>query len=181
MKLRTGLSIISLLFAMSVSAEIPYKLRAGIEEVDYAKLNRIEGFKLPDSGQFRETTWVHGEGQVGLDAVASGDAVSAHSEGLAVGWVHPVHAVFGQDLDEVLGVVTDPLVRRTETNGIDHIVSRSPLKPCSVRPSTKYSNIAACKASVRFSACAFSRAMRTSASMPLCMSPARRSRLRTSL
>jgi hypothetical protein len=43
------------------TAEIPYKMRAGIEEVDYEKLNRIENFKLPDSGQFRETTFVHGE------------------------------------------------------------------------------------------------------------------------
>ena len=42
-------------------AEIPYATRAGIEEVDYAKLNPIEGFKLPDSGQFRETTYVFGE------------------------------------------------------------------------------------------------------------------------
>ena len=37
------------------------KRKHGIEEVDYEKLNPIEGFKLPDSGQFRETTWVHGE------------------------------------------------------------------------------------------------------------------------
>ena len=46
---------------MTASAEIPYKMRAGIEEVDYEKLNSISTFKLPDSGQFRETTWVHGE------------------------------------------------------------------------------------------------------------------------
>ena len=42
-------------------AEIPYTTRAGLEEVDYAALNPIHGFKLPDSGQFRETTFVHGE------------------------------------------------------------------------------------------------------------------------
>ena len=42
-------------------AEIPYVTRDGIEEVDYAKLNPIANFKLPDSGQFRETTFVHGE------------------------------------------------------------------------------------------------------------------------
>ncbi len=42
-------------------AEIPYVIRAGLEEVDYASLNSIPDFKLPDSGQFRETTWVHGE------------------------------------------------------------------------------------------------------------------------
>ena len=59
------LSRLSLLLVFLVSgsvfAEIPYKLRAGIEEVDYEKLNPISGFKLPDSGQFRETTWVRGE------------------------------------------------------------------------------------------------------------------------
>ncbi len=43
------------------SAEIPYKMRDGIEEVDYEKLNSIKEFKLPDSGQFRETTYVFGE------------------------------------------------------------------------------------------------------------------------
>ncbi len=43
------------------SAEIPYKMRDGIEEVDYEKLNSIKEFKLPDSGQFRETTFVFGE------------------------------------------------------------------------------------------------------------------------
>lgn len=42
-------------------AEVPYKIRDGIEEVDYAKLNPIRDFKLPDSGQNRETTWVKGE------------------------------------------------------------------------------------------------------------------------
>jgi hypothetical protein len=43
------------------SADIPYKIRAGLEEVDYEKLKPIEPFKLPDSGQFRETTFVFGE------------------------------------------------------------------------------------------------------------------------
>ncbi len=42
-------------------AEIPYIVKHGFEEVDYDKLNSIEGFKLPDSGQFRDSTWVHGE------------------------------------------------------------------------------------------------------------------------
>ncbi|MEE9158228.1 MAG: DUF1566 domain-containing protein, partial [Gammaproteobacteria bacterium] len=42
-------------------AEIPYIVKHGFEEVDYDKLNPIEGFKLPDSGQFRDSTWVHGE------------------------------------------------------------------------------------------------------------------------
>jgi hypothetical protein len=54
------LSLLSLALIHSAYAEIPYKLRAGIEEVDYAKLNPIAGFMLPDSGQFRETTWVRG-------------------------------------------------------------------------------------------------------------------------
>jgi hypothetical protein len=44
-----------------VFADIPYVMRDGLEEVDYAKLTPIAGFKLPDSGQFRETTFVHGE------------------------------------------------------------------------------------------------------------------------
>ena len=52
----------ALILAVSAaSAEVPYKMRDGIEEVDYANLNPVEGFKLPDSGQFRETTFVHGE------------------------------------------------------------------------------------------------------------------------
>jgi hypothetical protein len=42
-------------------AEIPYVVKNGIEEVDYDKLNPIKDFKLPDSGQFRDSTWVHGE------------------------------------------------------------------------------------------------------------------------
>ena len=45
----------------SAFAEVPYITRNGIEEVDYEKLNPIPGFKLPDSGQFRDTTHVHGE------------------------------------------------------------------------------------------------------------------------
>lgn len=53
--------LLFLLFSAALVADVPYKLRAGIEEVDYEKLNPIAGFKLPDSGQFRETTWVHGE------------------------------------------------------------------------------------------------------------------------
>ena len=50
-----------ILISTSAVAEIPYVTNNGIEEVDYEKLNLIVGFKLPDSGQFRETTWVHGE------------------------------------------------------------------------------------------------------------------------
>lgn len=42
-------------------AEIPYVVTHGYEQVDYAKLNQIEDFRLPDSGQFRESTWVFGE------------------------------------------------------------------------------------------------------------------------
>ncbi len=45
----------------SVLAEIPYVTRSGIEEVDYEKLRPIPGFKLPDSGQFRDASSVHGE------------------------------------------------------------------------------------------------------------------------
>jgi hypothetical protein len=51
---------LSMLFT-SVLAEVPYIIRSGIEEVDYEKLNPLPGFKLPDSGQFRDTTHVHGE------------------------------------------------------------------------------------------------------------------------
>ena len=47
--------------SMPVVADIPYQMRDGIEEVDYEKLNPIPGFKLPDSGQFRDATFVHGE------------------------------------------------------------------------------------------------------------------------
>ena len=54
--------LMPLVFAsVAANADIPYKMRDGLEEVDYEKLNRIEGFKLPDSGQFRETTFVFGE------------------------------------------------------------------------------------------------------------------------
>ena len=42
-------------------AKIPYVVKNGFEEVDYDKLTPIKGFKLPDSGQFRDSTWVHGE------------------------------------------------------------------------------------------------------------------------
>ena len=49
------------LISAAAIAEIPYVMRDGLEEVDYEKLNPIEGFKLPDSGQFRETTFVFGE------------------------------------------------------------------------------------------------------------------------
>jgi hypothetical protein len=59
---RQSFLLLTLTLASAVAiAEIPYKMRAGLEEVDYEKLNRIENFKLPDSGQFRETTFVHGE------------------------------------------------------------------------------------------------------------------------
>jgi hypothetical protein len=53
--------VAALFVTQTAQAEVPYKLRAGLEEVDYARLNPIKGFKLPDSGQFRETTWVRGE------------------------------------------------------------------------------------------------------------------------
>lgn len=53
--------LLLVLASSSINAEIPYKMRDGIEEVDYEKLNAIEEFKLPDSGQFRETTFVFGE------------------------------------------------------------------------------------------------------------------------
>ena len=56
------LSALALLGGIAnVAAEIPYVVKNGFEEVDYDKLNPIEGFKLPDSGQFRDSTWVHGE------------------------------------------------------------------------------------------------------------------------
>jgi hypothetical protein len=60
-----GSHLVAVVFGLLVSAhsqaEIPYTMRAGLEEVDYAALNPIPNFKLPDSGQFRETTFVHGE------------------------------------------------------------------------------------------------------------------------
>ncbi|MEP3428021.1 MAG: DUF1566 domain-containing protein [Roseibium sp.] len=42
-------------------AEVPYKKTWHYEQVDYSALNPIKDFKLPDSGQFRESTWVLGE------------------------------------------------------------------------------------------------------------------------
>lgn len=53
--------LLCLLPVAAAVAEIPYISRAGIEEVDYEKLNPIPGFRLPDSGQFRDATFVHGE------------------------------------------------------------------------------------------------------------------------
>jgi uncharacterized protein DUF1566 len=57
--------LIGTVFACSLSgqalAEIPYIMTNGYEQVDYAALNQIENFVLPDSGQFRESTWVFGE------------------------------------------------------------------------------------------------------------------------
>ena len=53
--------LFSVLVSKPVVADIPYQMRDGIEEVDYEKLNPILGFKLPDSGQFRDSTYVHGE------------------------------------------------------------------------------------------------------------------------
>jgi hypothetical protein len=61
MRISLVLSLAAVFVTQAALAEIPYKLRAGLEEVDYAKLNPIKGFRLPDSGQFRETTWVRGE------------------------------------------------------------------------------------------------------------------------
>jgi hypothetical protein len=61
MRVSLILLLATLFVTQAVLAEVPYKLRAGLEEVDYARLNPIKGFKLPDSGQFRETTWVRGE------------------------------------------------------------------------------------------------------------------------
>jgi len=55
------MTVILLAVPPGLHAEIPYSLRAGIEEVDYEKLNPIDGFRLPDSGQFRDTTHVFGE------------------------------------------------------------------------------------------------------------------------
>jgi hypothetical protein len=63
MSLARSLLPVSLLViaGANAEAEIPYVTRAGIEEVDYAKLKPIEGFKLPDSGQFRDSTPVFGQ------------------------------------------------------------------------------------------------------------------------
>ena len=54
-------SAVASALAGQAAAEIPYIMTNGYEQVDYAALNRVEGFKLPDSGQFRESTWVFGE------------------------------------------------------------------------------------------------------------------------
>jgi hypothetical protein len=53
--------LLPLSIGAGANAEIPYVSRDGIEEVDYEKLNPIEGFRLPDSGQFRDATHVPGE------------------------------------------------------------------------------------------------------------------------
>jgi hypothetical protein len=50
-----------LFWTAGASSQIPYVKRDGIEEVDYEKLTPIVGFKLPDSGQFRDASSVHGE------------------------------------------------------------------------------------------------------------------------
>lgn len=69
-------------------AEVPYKTRNGIEEVDYDKLNSIAGFKLPDSGQFRDSTWVKGEDRdyprnpMGFTISADGTIVIDNNTGL---------------------------------------------------------------------------------------------------
>jgi hypothetical protein len=42
-------------------ADVLYITINGLEEVDYAKLNRLDGFRLPDSGQFRDASFVFGE------------------------------------------------------------------------------------------------------------------------
>jgi hypothetical protein len=51
----------SIFFCSPLAAEIPYIVKNGLEEVDYASLKRISGFKLPDSGQFRDASFVFGE------------------------------------------------------------------------------------------------------------------------
>ena len=43
------------LASAGANAEIPYKMRDGLEEVDYEKLNSIKEFKLPDSGDRKST------------------------------------------------------------------------------------------------------------------------------
>jgi hypothetical protein len=75
--IKRALLILSILiFSSLVAAEIPYSDRDGIEEVDYAKLSVLPDFKLPDSGQFRDATFVHGE-----DADYSRNPMSySHSE-----------------------------------------------------------------------------------------------------
>ena len=62
MRQLAGLWVMMFLVGISHAlAEIPYVVKNGFEEVDYDKLNPIKDFKLPDSGQFRDSTWVHGE------------------------------------------------------------------------------------------------------------------------
>lgn len=58
---RFTVTVFACVFAGPVAGDIPYIMTNGYEQVDYAALNRIEGFNLPDSGQFRESTWVLGE------------------------------------------------------------------------------------------------------------------------
>jgi hypothetical protein len=62
-RLKTAATAVALLvfWTAGASAGVPYVTRNGIEEVDYEKLNGIERFTLPDSGQFRDATSVHGE------------------------------------------------------------------------------------------------------------------------
>ncbi len=59
--MKWAFAIAGLAMSSPAFAEIPYVMHGGIEQVDYDKLNPIEGFVLPDSGQFRESTWVKGE------------------------------------------------------------------------------------------------------------------------
>ncbi len=58
---RLSLLAVCLAFSVNVIADIPYITKNGLEEVDYASLNPISGFKLPDSGQFRDASFVFGE------------------------------------------------------------------------------------------------------------------------
>jgi uncharacterized protein DUF1566 len=58
---RLFLVALGLVVAPASFAEVPYVTTWDYEQVDYSALNQIEGFKLPDSGQFRESTWVFGE------------------------------------------------------------------------------------------------------------------------
>ena len=60
-RLQQAMLTLTALVSVGAIAEVPYMTRDGIEEVDYEKLKPIEGFKLPDSGQFREATPVFGE------------------------------------------------------------------------------------------------------------------------
>jgi hypothetical protein len=60
---RLLIALVATLLASGSEAgvEIPYVERDGIEEVDYEKLKPIQDFRLPDSGQFRDSTYVFGE------------------------------------------------------------------------------------------------------------------------